>query len=457
MKKIFSFTLMQQLRSKGYRMGIAIGMVLCVALPVLIMVLAEAIGGNDDAAGEEVTELAVKTVYSVDLSEPALESLDFLEDYGEAPYDALDFISCGNLEEAKELSQGDDTSVIAVMGETSEGYQVNVLLPENTTLTEEDAQAVAAFFEQWSSAILLQKSGLHYTQLTELMTPVDLTVYSGQEIPEAEEESVSIELQGQEAMVDASLVKEILQYVFCFLNIMLLYFLVLFYGQSVANSMVMEKTSKLMETFLISVRPEQMAFGKVLALTLCSLIQLGAWLLALAAGVAAGVGLVHLMNPESEQMILQVMDVIGQVSGLFYGPGILMAILIIVGGMLLYNSLAAIGGAIAGKMEDISSSNVMFTLILVISFFAVLYSGGIDSMGTGGAEWQNYVPFTAVLVAPARLLLGQMSVVTGAISLALILLLSGVIMYIAGRAYKMMALYRGEFPGPIKVLGRLFR
>ena len=59
--------------------------------------------------------------------------------------------------------------------------------------------------------------------------------------------------------------RAIIAYVLPFVNIMLLYFLILFYGQSTANSVLMEKTSRLMDTLLLSVRPEAMVTGKVLA------------------------------------------------------------------------------------------------------------------------------------------------------------------------------------------------
>lgn len=52
-----------------------------------------------------------------------------------------------------------------------------------------------------------------------------------------------------------------------FASLMLLYFLVLLYGQSTAASVILEKTSKLMDLFLVSVEPGAMVLGKVLALT----------------------------------------------------------------------------------------------------------------------------------------------------------------------------------------------
>ena len=73
-----------------------------------------------------------------------------------------------------------------------------------------------------------------------------------------------------------------------FASLMLLYFLVLLYGQSTAASVILEKTSKLMDLFLVSVEPGAMVLGKVLATALAGLLQLAVWAAGLAGGFAIG-------------------------------------------------------------------------------------------------------------------------------------------------------------------------
>ena len=73
-----------------------------------------------------------------------------------------------------------------------------------------------------------------------------------------------------------------------FASLMLLYFLVLLYGQSTAANVILEKTSKLMDLFLVSVEPGAMVLGKVLATALAGLLQLAVWAAGLAGGFAIG-------------------------------------------------------------------------------------------------------------------------------------------------------------------------
>lgn len=143
--------------------------------------------------------------------------------------------------------------------------------------------------------------------------------------------------------------------------------------------------------------------------------------------------------------LLEVLKGVGRLTGLFSVPAMLEAAGLLLAGFLLYCSLSAIGGSMAGKAEDLSSTNVLFSLVLVASFFCCMFAGGMDGM-TSSARWLDYVPFTAILVTPSRVLLGQTSLLGGLVSLALVVVCAGVLTALAGRVYRLMSLYKGNPP-----------
>ena len=206
-----------------------------------------------------------------------------------------------------------------------------------------------------------------------------------------------------------------------FASLMLLYFLVLLYGQSTAASVILEKTSKLMDLFLVSVEPGAMVLGKVLATALAGLLQLAVWAAGLAGGFAIGGAVVRQTGVTLP--LLEVLKGVGRLTGLF-------------------------------SAEDLSSTNVLFSLVLVASFFCCMFAGGMDGM-TSSARWLDYVPFTAILVTPSRVLLGQTSLLGGLVSLALVVVCAGVLTALAGRVYRLMSLYKGNPPTPRRVLRML--
>ena len=239
-----------------------------------------------------------------------------------------------------------------------------------------------------------------------------------------------------------------------FASMMLLYFLVLLYGQSTAASVILEKTSKLMDLFLVSVEPTAMVLGKVLATALAGLLQLAVWILSLIGGFAAGGALARQTAPSVTLPLLEVLRGAGRLAGLFSVPAMLEAVGLLLAGFLLYCSLSAIGGSLAGKVEDLSSTNVLFSLVLVASFLCCMFAGDMDGM-TSSARWLDYVPFTAVLVTPSRVLLGQTSLMGGLVSLVLVVACAGLLTALAGRVYRLMSLYKGNPPSLRRVLRML--
>ena len=240
---------------------------------------------------------------------------------------------------------------------------------------------------------------------------------------------------------------DVLSMVLPFVSLMLLYFLVLLYGQGTAASV-------LMDLFLVSVEPTAMVLGKVLATALAGLLQLAVWILSLMGGFAAGGALARQTAPGVTLPLLEVLRGAGRLAGLFSVPAMLEAVGLLLAGFLLYCSLSAIGGSLAGKAEDLSSTNVLFSLVLVASFFCCMFAGGMDGM-TSSARWLDYVPFTAVLVTPSRVLLGQTSLMGGLVSLVLVVACAGLLTALAGRVYRLMSLYKGNPPSLRRVLRML--
>ena len=109
--------------------------------------------------------------------------------------------------------------------------------------------------------------------------------------------------------------------------------LMLLYGQSTAASVILEKTSKLMDLFLVSVEPGAMVLGKVLATALAGLLQLAVWAAGLAGGFAIGGAVVRQTGVTLP--LLEVLKGVGRLTGLFSVPAMLEAAGLLLAGFLL--------------------------------------------------------------------------------------------------------------------------
>ena len=457
--KIFAFTFERQVKSTGYLVGTIVFALLCFLLPAGIMAAVEYFGGDSDSAVETAAVSPVQTVYVADETDGAAD-WNLLTQAGSETFGGSSYVTCGSLEEADAQAGQEEHSLILLLEEAKKtaqentlsqasngsqnGYQMHLLLPDNTSLSEGDAGDLESFLQANFQIILLQKSGIDPAAAAELLVPATT------EVTTVGEEALSETEAALESM------REVLGMLLPYLNIMILYFLVLFYGQGVANNVIMEKTSKLMDTFLVAVKPTAMVFGKVLAVTAASMLQFVIVAASLIGGFAAGSALVRMINPDSDMLLLLFFDSLSEFQGVLTVPGILLAVVMMVSGFFLYCSLSAIGGSAAGKPEDLSSTNVVFTTVLIVSFLAALYAGGIGSMDSGAfAKWLDFVPFTSILVTPSRIMLGEVSLGMGFVSLLLVLIVSVLCLLLAGKVYRMMALYKGNPPTPAKLMKML--
>lgn len=449
--KVFSFTFIRHIKSKGYRNITMIVAILCLVIPIVFMsIMAD--NRSDDVKEnasemqdtQQITENApagegeytgvienaqIRDIFVVDRSTEGFKEISGFKPYADAVIGSeaysgvsggFDVTDCGkDLEKAGKAAYGRNDAIVMVIDNSDNDYEVALLIPQDSSLTAESIAWLDVMLRDYIENVKQKWSA------------------SGEGGDDAAAED--------EGPADFTLMAV------TFLNIMIMYFFVLLYGQGVANSVIMEKSSKLMEVFLITVKPSAMILGKLLAITLAGVIQLLSWIVSMVAGIFAGDFIAGIINPEGTDMISALFEIIKACTeGRFTFGGAVIAVLVAVSGILLYCSLAGMGGAMASKQEDLASTNVLFTMILIVSYFAALFGGGIEGFGAEIpwlSECLDWIPFTAVLVLPARLLTGTADAVLGLISLGETALVTLLLIYLSGRIYKATALYRGKIPG----------
>ena len=443
LSKVFSFTCRQIMNGKNYKGWTVIVALLFFLLPAILLPLSERNRPDPDEAGNETDfpgsaedHLArVKAVfYAAETGDGyAWDSLTMIG--------SLPVTHCGSGAEALREAEAYGEGGFALLIREEKGrYSVNALMPDDAGPDDLDtAIFCAGLFAEAFPQFLSAEMEVTPDQAAAINAPVAVV------FPEAEENDVNAAL------------REIANIALPYVNIMLIYFLVLFYGNTVANHVILEKTSKLMDTFLISVKPKAMVMGKVLAAWCTSLLQLGLWIAALVGGCSLGAHLARGIHPNSTMGILRFFDFLGTVMD-FYSPlRILIALSIIAGGFLLYCSLAGLAGSFVSKPEELASAMQIFQLVLVASYLVVLLTSLRNiSSAPQGITWYDFVPFTAMMVTPVRLLMGLIPVWAGAVSLGITVILAVLVTYLAGKVYSLMSLYKGSVPKPGEMLKIIF-
>ncbi len=221
-------------------------------------------------------------------------------------------------------------------------------------------------------------------------------------------------------------------YTFGIIASMLMFFAVYFYGLSVANSVAMEKTSRVMETLVVSAKPSAILLGKCAAMGAAGLAQM-------AGVILYGVIMYNALVPEGTMIFGMQLSFAGVTP-----VNLIIIILYFLLGYALYALLYAVCGATVSRIEDISPALMPVSLISMISFY-VGYFTSIMGNASGAIEWiARYIPFCAPFGMPFRLLNGSVTVSQCAISLSAMLVAIALASGLSIRLYKASIMHYGN-------------
>ena len=444
--KVFGFTFRQTCLSKGWLLStILIAALLLGGIPLIFFGITHAMMKDEE---EPDNSKRIQSVLVVDETE------------GTADYSVLDdtvkYEAFSTIDEAIASEKCNENAIILRVTKPDSKYLLTAYLPENTAVSRSRASGFAEYAAAHFTEILLQKADMSLEEAAILTMPVQTST-----------ESLAKDYD-PDAPEDDDL-SEALGFLIPFLMLMLVYMMVILYGQSMANSVMLEKTSKLMETILTAVEPFPLMLGKLLATACAAITQIFIWIACGIGGTLIGTGLAVTMLPSKTDMTMEqaqsaAVMIDGAVDNLKSGSYLTLAalpqvLLILALGFLLYLALGAVAGALATKSEDLNKTNVVFVLVLVISMFMCLNLSpdeGGDFTMISSAAWLRYFPFTALLTVPSDLLLSKMSLAGGWVSI--LCMAAGVVLLVllAAVVYRLLVLYRGNPPTP-KALMQMFR
>lgn len=217
---------------------------------------------------------------------------------------------------------------------------------------------------------------------------------------------------------------------------MVIYMFIVMFGAMVMSSVIEEKSSRVVEVLVSSVKATELMFGKIIGIAFVALTQFLLWIVLTVAivgvvGALAGPSLASGLDP-AEMSQMAGMDagqlagmtgsselgvIISSLSNMHLGTILVCFLIFFVLGYMLYASLfAAIGSAVENE-GDSSQLQMPVTVPLMIAFFVALYA--FKAPESTLVFWCSLIPFTSPIVMLARLPYG---VPTWEIVLSIILL-----------------------------------
>lgn len=220
-------------------------------------------------------------------------------------------------------------------------------------------------------------------------------------------------------------------YWYCYFLVILVFMLIVLYGQMIAVSVTSEKSSRAIEVLVTSTTPNSLLFGKVIAGAIGGLVQIGI--------ILASVLISYQINRDEWggmlDMVLQI-PVSVLVTFAFFG----------IGGYLFYAFLYGAMGALVSKTEDISkSSSGLLFIIMAVYIFSLMQLTNPDGMVM---KVLSFLPVSSYSTMFARIAMGTVS--TWEIIVSFLILAASIVGagFIGAKLYRMGTLRYGN---PIKL------
>jgi ABC-2 type transport system permease protein len=182
------------------------------------------------------------------------------------------------------------------------------------------------------------------------------------------------------------------------------------FGSTIAQSVVEEKQTRVVEILLSTVNARELMAGKVLGNSL------------LAFGQTALIGLAAVLG----------LAITGQSALLgLLGPAIAWFVVFFVFGFVLIAALYSASAALVSRQEDVGSVTSPVTTLVMLPYFAVIFFNSNESV----IAVMSYIPFSAPIGMPLRLFLGDAEWWEPLVSLVILLATTAVVVVIGSRIY----------------------
>ncbi|KAB1642192.1 ABC transporter permease [Gulosibacter chungangensis] len=199
----------------------------------------------------------------------------------------------------------------------------------------------------------------------------------------------------------------------------LIYFLsIMMFSQRIAQTVIEEKASRIVELLLSTVKPTTVLAGKIIGGTV------------LAVGEVAAIVIVA----------LACFAITGQTGMLdLLGPSMIWFVVLFIVGFILFASLYAALSATVSRPEDVASVTSPLSMLVMIPYFLIVFANQNEAVMT----WLSYIPFSSPVALPVRMFSAGVAWWEPFLALAILLVTVVGALWVAGRIYENSVLRTG--------------
>ncbi|GHU65241.1 ABC transporter permease [Bacteroidia bacterium] len=242
--------------------------------------------------------------------------------------------------------------------------------------------------------------------------------------------TLKVETSGKEQQISAEFASAV-----GMIFTMLIYMFIFAYGGMVMQGVVEEKSNRIVEIIISSVKPFDLMIGKLVGIGLVGLTQFGIW-----AALFIGFAFSGSLLTNGSDTFLQISNLFGSIN---IGQICFYFVLFFIGGFMLYASLFAAIGAMVNSQEDTQQYMMPITVLVLFAMYAGFFSA--NNPDGPLAFWTSIIPFTSPIVMMIRIPFGvpwwQLLLSISLLTITVILITK-----LAAKIYRIGILMHGKKP-----------
>lgn len=178
----------------------------------------------------------------------------------------------------------------------------------------------------------------------------------------------------------------------------IIYMFILIYGAAIMQGVIEEKSNRIVEVIVSSVKPFQLMMGKIIGMALVALTQFAIWVVLIGGAMLA---IQHFAMDGADAMPSEMTGIVKSLDGMFLLKMAGAFLIFFTGGYLLYASMFAAVGSAVENVQDTQQLQLPITVPLILAI-VVMMNVMRDPTSTA-AFWFSIIPFTSPIIMIARI------------------------------------------------------
>jgi ABC-2 type transport system permease protein len=246
----------------------------------------------------------------------------------------------------------------------------------------------------------------------------------------------------------------VINYAIGFLAGILIYTFIFVYGNQIMQGVIEEKSSRIIEILVSSLKPFQLMMGKIIGIGAVGLTQFLIWILLISVVSSLVIGYFGMQMPQQQMLEMsgqqgmsptegnpELVEILQMVQGLDFFQITLTFLIYFIGGYLLYGAFFAAIGAAVDSPSDAQQFMFPVTIPLLVAYMG-LFIFVLDDPNSNVSFWLSVIPFTSPVAMMGRVSFG---VPWHHLALSISLLVGGFLFttWLAGKIYRIGILVHG--------------